>query len=225
MGWAREDFGKSLGTLALRHEPSSWPTQSELNVTASLTCARGHDNPNIAITCSEPGCGEWVVYRQVGSGRRTGWQIATITIGGLAALYLYRETADIWGSFAFLVLSLINLFLVTFSRGAAASAATVSTVLGVVGWGVWWWGTPPGAIESGGWRWAPVLLLIGGVLYAAVVGWYTSLETAQVGATYLVAMIAAVLGLWWAIAVSLESRPQFGRPCALFARSQLAGQR
>ncbi|GID95736.1 hypothetical protein ACFQFC_02585 [Amorphoplanes digitatis] len=105
---------------------------------ASLACGRGHANPHVTIFCGTANCGEWILFRRSGGSRLNGACIAVLIVCGLAALFLFRRTDDVWALDAFLTLCLLNAFLVALSRGRALGAAAVSTALVMIAWFVWW---------------------------------------------------------------------------------------
>src|SRR5262245_8217239 len=106
-------------------------------MTASTLCRQNHFAPNIGVFCVDT-CPEFTLMTAGPPPQRlrVGWPIALLILSELGALILFRQSGSIWAMYEFLVLNLLNLYVVVFSRGSALLVAALVTLAAVAGWAI-----------------------------------------------------------------------------------------
>jgi hypothetical protein len=183
---------------------ASWISSTPGRI-GSARCPNGHP-PIIRIICAD--CGNLTVFsgqsgKQI-SHRTLGWSIAILLLSSVGALVMFRLSGSPWPAYGFAVLSIVNLYAIVFSRGTAAVAVTLATVVYVLAWAAWILtiGTGPMTVDQIRWPYLAAWVIV--AVYAFCLGGATALSAVRFRGSYLLGIIVIVCGLWLSIALDLQ---------------------
>ncbi|MFD0635777.1 hypothetical protein ACFQ9X_33700 [Catenulispora yoronensis] len=132
------------------------------------------------------------------------WPIALLLLCFLTALFLVNRERAQWPAFMFVVLALLHVFSLAFSKGATLRLTAVGTLLYTAGWFAWWLARDAELWRKAGFKWTPIVLWGLGFLYALLLGTTRGQRFHRGFATFFLTSATLVLGMWAVLCADVQ---------------------
>lgn len=136
-------------------------------------------------------------------GKLIKWPWATLALSYLIALFLVRHQDGEWLAYILATLSIVHLYALVFSKGAAIRNVALATMLVVLSWAVWLAFPGSHVTDSELRHWGPIIVWVLCIIHALFLGEKAQPSNRRFCRTFLVTAVF-VFGMWGVLAIDLR---------------------